>query len=714
MGGWVAATPDEELLRSFSLPGHDDTGWEPIEVPGHWRMNPAFADNEELLYRHRFESPAPGPGRRSWLTLDGLCYQGDIWLDGGYLGDTEGYFVPHTFEVTEQLSERTEHVLAIEAACRRPTDLTAKRNITGILQHWDDLDPNINPGGLWRGVRLEDTGPVRISSLRTTVVEADAERAIIQFRVELDAVAAHTAVVATLIDHAAASGGSGEVTSNSDEHLLSAGTNVLEWRMAVVQPRLWWPHALGDQPLYDIRVEVSVAGLMSHTRKRRTGLRRIELHNWVASINGERIFLKGTNLGPTSADLAGATAADHARDIDLVVGAGLDLARVHAHVTHPEFYREADRRGLLLWQDFPLQWGYARGIRAQAARQAEAMVDVLSHHPSIIVWCGHNEPIPLEARPGHRPDAEPTNRFMRRGVLQQERPSWNRSVLDRTVKRTIARADPSRPVIPHSGVLPHPPQLDGTDSHLYFGWYQGEVDGLADLAVRIPRMVRFVSEFGAQSVGHRTDLANPDRWPYLDWEKLTDVSGLQREVMEARVPAKAHASFDAWAEATRTHQAHVLRTQVETLRKLKYRPTGGFCQYFFADAADMISASILDHQRRPKEPAFSAFVAACRPVIVVAEPLPSSVSAGVEHRQGIHVVSDLRETIDDALIEVTLTWAEGERTWRFGGVIEPDSAARVGQITWSIPRGFGPVTLDLSLHVGPETISNRYESTMER
>ena len=44
-------------------------------------------------------------------------------------------------------------------------------------------------------------------------------------------------------------------------------------------------------------------------------------------------------------------------------------------------------------------------------------------------------------------------------------------MLDRSVKRALEQADGTRPVIAHSGVLPHPPQLDGTDSHLYFGWY---------------------------------------------------------------------------------------------------------------------------------------------------------------------------------------------------------------------------------------------------
>ena len=74
--------------------------------------------------------------------------------------------------------------------------------------------------------------------------------------------------------------------------------------------------------------------------------------------------------------------------------------RVHAHVSRPELYDAADEPGCSLWQDFPLQWGYARGIRKQASRQAREAVDLLGHHPSIAVWCGHNEPMAIDVEPG--------------------------------------------------------------------------------------------------------------------------------------------------------------------------------------------------------------------------------------------------------------------------------------------------------------------------
>ena len=164
--GWRAAVADEALRRVYPEPGFDDTSWAPMAVPGHWRSAPGFTDTDgPLLMRTAFEATPPGEGRRAWLTFDGIFYQSDVWLDGAYVGDTEGYFFPHTFEITEALRLRAEHLLAVEVTCAPQRNRRAKRNLTGVFQHWDCLDPDWNPGGIWRPVRLEETGAVRILSL---------------------------------------------------------------------------------------------------------------------------------------------------------------------------------------------------------------------------------------------------------------------------------------------------------------------------------------------------------------------------------------------------------------------------------------------------------------------------------------------------------------------------------------------------------------------
>lgn len=732
-GRWHALPADEDLRRTWLDDDVDDAGWEPIEVPGHWRSTPAFAHSDgPLLHRGRFTYGRPAGDDRAWLVLDGCFYQGDVWLDGAYVGDTEGYFFPHGFEVTKALAARTDHVLGVDLTCAPPGDRTSKRNLTGLFQHWDSLDPDWNPGGIWRPVRLERSGPVRLRHLRVLCREANAEQAVVDVRGVLDAAAAGTVTVRTTV------GG----LDAEETHTLAAGENQLGWSVTIPEPDLWWPHALGDQPLHDVVVEVHVhdgtatgdtrngdkadrardpgggAGRsgdlphgpgggdgnaddrnevpgptrLSDRRVRRIGLRSVALRGWITTVNDERLFLKGANHGPTTMALAEASAEEVRADVALAVDTGLDLLRVQAHIARPELYDAADEAGLLLWQDMPLQWGYARSVRKQAVRQAREAVDLLGHHPSVAIWCGHNEPMALDVDPGIQDPIASTSRF----VVGQQLPSWNRTVLDRSIKRSLQRHDGTRPVIAHSGVLPHPPLLDGTDSHLFFGWYHGDERRLPEFARIMPRMVRFVSELGAQAVPETDHFMDAGRWPDLDWERLGHTHGLQNQVFDRYVPPGDHATYEGWKAATQRYQAVVIRRQVEELRRLKYRPTGGFAQHFLADAHPAVSWSVLDHRRVPKA-GWAALRAACRPVIVVADRLPGEVAPGDPLALDVHVVSDLREPLTDLETQVRATWAGGHHTWRFAGEVEPDACVRVGTIQLVVPDAPGPLELDLRL-----------------
>ena len=692
--GWRAAIADDDLRRTWldDGPDHlDGDAWAPIEVPGHWRSNPAFADADgPLLYRTAFAQDRPAGDERWWLRLDGLFYQGDVWLDGAYVGDTEGYFFPHTFEVTEALAERSEHVLGVELTCSRPADLTAKRNITGSFQHAAYLDPTWNPGGIWRPVRLERTGPIRIRHARVHCRDATDASAMVAFRAVLDAAEACDVALRSTV---------GEVEL-VQQRRLAAGENQVEWTMRVDDPVLWWPHALGGAALHDVVVEVTPTdeegtstGPVSHRIERRIGLRQVDLRNWVLHVNGERLFLKGADLGPTRMALAEATPEELRRDVQLARDANLDLLRLHAHISRPELYDAADELGMVVWQDFPLHRGYARTIRKQAQRQAREAVDLLAHHPSVAIWCAHDEPFTIERDLSAGPDERTTPA---RYLLAQELPSWNRSILDRTVKRAIEKADPSRPVIAHSGVLPHPPQLDGTDSHLSFGWNHGDERDLPGLARTMPRLVRFVSELGAQAVPSSAAFADPGAWPALDWERLATVHGMQRTIFDRRVPAADHPTFASWQQATQAYQAAVVRNQVEALRRLKYRPTGGFAVFLLADGHPAISWSLLDHERAPKL-AYAALAEACRPVVVVADRLPAEALVGEALALDVHVVNDLRHPVEQLQVRARLRWDGGQQRWRFGGAVAADTVARVGTLQVEVPDAPGPLVLELEL-----------------
>ena len=671
-------------------------------MPGHWAQGGPddegadLALEESVLYRHRFDGPPEavgtgirtatsgaageigGGGRRWWLRIEGLAQQGDIWFDGSYLGHTDGYFVPHELEVTEQLAARSEHLLAIDATCRRFGDPDNRALLTGALQ-----DPelcgveDLIVGGVWRPVRLRSTGRIAIRHSRAVCAEISMgedrdehrggrgrTRARLELRAVLDVPGGGPVDLRTRVAG----------TEHVHSHHAADGENRVEWTVDVDDPPLWWPHALGDQPLCGLTMEALTGEEVHDRRHFRIGFRSVTMRRWVLHINGERLFVKGANLLPTRLLLGAAAPSEVANDIRAARNAGLDLVRPVAHIARPELYDAADELGVLVWQDLPIRGLMSRSVADEARRQAREAVDLLGHRPSVAVWCAHDEPFSRARRPGRTP-----------AVVSRQGPSWNRDVLDRGLCRVIDRCDGSRPVVPHTGVPPRFPLLDGTTSELWFGLHGGRAADLGPVLARVPAMGRFVSAFGT---------------PVAD------------------------------------DQPEVVKTTIETLRRLKYRPTGGFLLHALADvgAGDVADAAagsgagsaggfgVLDGLRRPK-PGWRSLVDACRPLIVVADQLPESVRAGDYLVLAVHVVNDTRADVDQMQVHARVVGPNGSvvREHRWTGTAGSDDCVLVGRIDVVVPPVTQPglliVELTLAAPRGPNDqpaviATNRYTTAI--
>jgi beta-mannosidase len=669
-GGWRAHAADPDLAKDFADPALDDAAWQNVRVPHHWRGEPAFAASDgPLLYRRRFTCAAPAAEDRAFVAVDGCYYYGDVWLDGEYLGATEGSFVAHTFEVTDALRAGSgDHVLALEVACPPPRDRTAKRMLTGPF--WQSspslLDPELNPGGIWRPVRIIRTGPVRIAGARVLCVEASVERGRLQCSVTLDAGDAPLPVDALL--HTVLRGpGDVLLVDVRRDVTLAAGVNELSWTLSVDEPPRWWPRRLGPQPLCTIEIAVEIGGVASDTRTMRTAFREVRRRHSQCFVNGEPMYLKGANYGPVCALPADADDAVVRADVERALDANLDFLRVNAHVAPDVLYDTADEVGLLLWQDLPMQGGYARGVRKQATKQARDLVDLLGHRPSVFLWCAHDAPLGDDS--------------MTRIVAGATVPTWGKDVLDRSVAHAFGRADPTRPVVAHAGA--------GDDAHLWFGWLHGDVAGLAPAVRAFPRLGRFVSALGAQSVPATSDWIDTSAWPDLDWEQLAQHHAMQRGAFDTHVPPADAKSFEEWRDASQAYQAALLQLQIEDLRRVRGAPNGGFAVYTFADPSPAIGYGLLDHARVPKR-AFAAVRDACRPVLPMIDPRTGNV----------HVVNDERIGLDGITIEVVI---DG-RARRWGGDISAGDIAYVG----SVDLG-DAVDVEVSLtHAAIGRVVNRY------
>jgi beta-mannosidase len=198
-------------------------------------------------------------------------------------------------------------------------------------------------------------------------------------------------------------------------------------------------------------------------------------------------------------------------------------------------------------------------------------------------------------------------------------------------------------------------------------------------------------------------------WPDLDWDRLGRTHNLQLGLMDRYVPRDGR-SYEGWKAATQAYQATLVRHHVEALRRLKYRPTGGFCQFAFADSHPGVTWSVLDHERVPKA-AHAALAAACRPVIVVADRLPATVAPGRALALDVHVVSDRRVDLTGT-VEVTARWEGGGHRWSFTGDVPADACVLVGTVQLEVPAAPGELVLELSGEVGDDRPTNEYRATI--
>ena len=693
-GTWHILPVDEFRDR------YPDEGWLEIQVPGHWQQHEGLQSYVgKVVYRTSFPFRR-APGKRYRLRLNGVFYRSTVYLNDRRLGDNEGYFFPQEYEVTGILSGN--NTLVVEVECPDEEDKARKTMITGVFSHWDAMDPEANPGGIWLPVGIVGSGEVCIKESRLSVESASGELARIDARVVLDS---RSPASASLRVAFSPHNFDGDAQVFHKDVELSAGSNVVSVPLLLEKPRLWWTHDQGFPHLY--RVTVEVRSVESKSPSDRVefnyGVRTFEMRDWTAYLNGRRMFIKGNNYGPGDTRIATMNQERCWRDLELARDAHMNMLRLHAHVDHPAFYEAADELGMLIWQDFPLQWSYSKEILPEALRQVELMVRQLYNHPSVVIWCTHNEP-------GIQP--EPNGRrwwWVARTLFSLQFYNWNRDRMDGQLKRRVEELDDTRFVVRSSGEWRLPLLRQGTDSHLYYGWYRRQ-----DPAVKLESMARrlkFVTEFGAQSFpNHESSIRFMDsELARVDWERLEKRHSLQREIMDQWLDLGSFKDLQELIDASQEYQTALNRSYIDRLRCQKYRPVGGVLAFCFHDPNPAVQWSVLDYWRVPKR-SYYHMQRAFHPQYVFALLEGREFPVGKEIPVPIYIVNDSPEGYDEVAVSVEILSAHGERTTHaeFSSALPADCEAKLVRLLHLRFREPGERLLRLRLGYGGEEFENEY------
>ncbi len=645
-----------DVFRQGIYP-RDNEGWQPARVPAHWQELPGLERHHgKVVYRCTFdwgraepaEAPPEASPERWWLRLGGVFYHSRSYLNGVDLGAHEGYFAPFEAEVGALLNSNGPNTLLVEVDCPEERNKLGKTMVTGVFSHWDCLDPQANPGGIWLPVELHRSGPIRLSHARLLTVASDERFAQVRFDLDLDA--AEEGPV-TLRLRFTPRTFDAEPQVFEQQRTLRRGRQEVGGLVKLRDPRLWWTHDLGRPELYDVTVEVLSGGAVSDRRSVTFGVRTFELKSWIPYLNGVRFLAKGNNYPPGDMRIARMNRERYDLDLRLAREAHMNMLRVHAHVDHPQLYEAANAAGILLWQDFPLQWVYDQKILPEARRQARTMVRLLGGHPAVAIWCMHNEAFPIED------SADESTMARLRTQLAALGRSWNRDVMDTQLKAVAEAEDPTRPVVRSSGEFHIPYVREGTDGHAYFGWYRnhGTLDDAEVMQRRFPGNMSFMTEFGAQSFPNLESSRKFISDPLTDEtiKALETRHGLQGEIMSNWIPWRESGSLADAVELSQDYQIFINRYYIDRLRDRKYRPTGGIVAFLFVDPYPAVLWSVVDYWRVPKR-SYYALKLAYSPQYAYCLYAPRVYAVGEAVTLPLAVVNDARRAILGARLEARL------------------------------------------------------------
>lgn len=369
-------------------------------------------------------------------------------------------------------------------------------------QYGWDWGPRIVTQGIWKDVRLESWSALRLADFHIAQPRVDADVARLQAQLRIAADAAGKAQVR--LRWRAPDGGTQSLVRDVT---LKAGDNEVSLPFEIAHPQRWWPVGYGAPDLYDFHVDVALHGEVAASAERSTGLRSVELRRPVDQwgkgfefvVNGVPVFAKGANVIPMDSFPNRVTKARIDAMLESARDANMNMLRVWGggYYLEDAFYAEADRLGLMVWQDFMFGGAippYDKAFRDNTRVEAVQQVDRLRDHPSIVLWAGNNEVETAWETWGGGAHLKATQPRAEVDRIEQ----GMRELFDRTLRGVVASRSPEVPYWPSSPGSDYDGAanvLDNGDYHYWNVWSGKALPPSAYLDVT----PRFQSEYGLQS-----------------------------------------------------------------------------------------------------------------------------------------------------------------------------------------------------------------------
>ncbi|WMJ87463.1 beta-mannosidase [Anaerocolumna sp. MB42-C2] len=416
-GTWNWCTVNEEQIWKGQVPGSiltDMAANEMIEDP-YWRTNEY--ETKELFrkdyrYFRSFEVPDDFfEEEEQSLVFEGLDTIADIYLNGELLKTVNDMHRTYRIDVKNKLNRNNELEVIFHSPIEFIEKVQEESDIfyasTGCMKGngalrkahymfgWD-WGPKIPDAGIFRSVYLSGYSTAKLNDVRIRQHHENGK-----VRLELDTQVKRLTDSTLCIQYEIISPDG--VKINGKKEILNGKQNE-SFDIEIKDPEIWWPNGYGQQPLYQVKVELESVGRKLDTWEKFIGLRTITVctdkdewgNQFAFVINGQKIFAMGANYIPEDNILGRLSRERSEKVIKDCARANFNCIRIWGGGYYPEdyVYDICDRYGILVWQDlmfacnvYDLNDEFEENILAETIDNVKR----LRHHACLALWCGNNE-----------------------------------------------------------------------------------------------------------------------------------------------------------------------------------------------------------------------------------------------------------------------------------------------------------------------------------
>ena len=407
---YVAGTSSGPGASDFFAADYDDASWDNIRVPLSWEManygkpvytnvgypfqnNPPKAvsgltsygvvdHNATGFYRRTFTIPENWNDKRIFLHFDGVYSAAVVWLNGKYVGYSQGANTDAEFDLSG-FTKEGENQLSVRVY----------RWCDGSYLEGQDM---WHLAGIHRDVYLVATPKVFVSDhyITTTSQGADGTSGTLNVALTMDnrdKVEATKKLSVELFD------ADGKQIKSNTATYNGTDAETLNVTLAGLSSLKAWS---AERPyLYTVVVRQQDSnGADEMVFSTKYGFRNITKNGNLVYINGKRVFFKGVNTQDTHPEYGRAIdMATMLKDVTLMKQANVNTVRTSHYPRQPKMYAMFDAYGLYCMDEADVECHYNQGLASNSAwkdaitDREVRMVKRDRNHPSVIFWSLGNE-----------------------------------------------------------------------------------------------------------------------------------------------------------------------------------------------------------------------------------------------------------------------------------------------------------------------------------